>query len=220
MSIRAKFDEQLELLNNSLIEMGVMVESAIADAGKALIEQDVELAGEIIARDDEIDDKEEEIETMCLRIILQQQPVASDLRLISAVSKIITDLERIGDHASDISEIAIFLAGKQYIKKLEHIAQMASVTMDMVIRSIDAFVRKDLALANEVIASDDVVDELFSKVRDELISLLKENGANSEQAMDLIMIAKYFERIGDHATNVAEWVVFSITGIHKDNRIM
>ena len=218
--MRRKFDEQLEQLNNSLIEMAEIVKSAIADANKALIEQDVELAEKIIASDDEIDDKEKEIESLCLKLILQQQPVARDLRLVSAVLKIITDLERIGDHATDISELTILLAGRQHIKKLEHIPQMAAATMKMVTDSIDAFVKSDLELAQAVIAHDEEVDNLFEMVKKDLIELIKDSTDNSDQAIDLIMIAKYFERIGDHATNVAEWIVFSITGTHKDSKIM
>ncbi|MCL2034595.1 MAG: phosphate signaling complex protein PhoU [Oscillospiraceae bacterium] len=218
--MRTRFEEQLTHLNNALIEMGALVERTIADADKALIGQDVELAKKIIASDDEIDHMEQEIESLCLKIILQQQPVAGDLRLVSSVLKIATDLERIGDHATDISEITILLAGKQYLKKLEHIPQMAEATMKMVTKSIDAFVKKDLELAREIIASDDIVDNLFDTVKAELVELIKMNKDNSDQAIDLIMIAKYFERIGDHATNIAEWVVFSLTGMHKDSRIM
>jgi len=218
--MRSKFQEQLSLLNNSLIEMGAMVEQVISDANTALIEQDMELAKKIAENDDEIDQKEKEIESLCLKIILQQQPVARDLRLVSSVLKMITDLERIGDQASDIGEIITILAGKQYIKKLEHFPQMAAATMQMVTKSIDAYVKKDLALAKEVIASDDIVDGLFDEVKKELVELIKSDAQSSDQAIDLIMIAKYFERIGDHATNIAEWVVFSLTGTRKNIRIM
>ena len=218
--MRRKFDEQLDELNNSLIDMAEIVKKAIADANKALIEQDIALAQKIIASDDEIDNKEKEIESLGLKLILQQQPVARDLRLVSAVLKIITDLERVGDHATDISELTILLADKQYMKKLEHIPQMAAATMKMLTDSIEAFVKKDLELANEVIAYDDVVDNLFEMVKKDLVELMKENADNSDQAIDLIMIAKYFERIGDHATNVAEWVVFSLTGEHKGKQII
>jgi len=218
--MRNKFDEQLKQLNDSLVEMGAMVEKAIADATIALVEQDIGLAKKIIACDDEINEKEAEIESLCLRIILQQQPVARDLRLVSAVLKITTDLERIGDHATDISKITLILADKQYIKKLEHIPQMADVTTKMVIKSIEAFIRKDLGLAQEVIAYDDTIDGLYYIVKNELIELVKKNTDNCEQAIDLLMIAKYFEKIGDHATNVAEWIVFSLTGVHKDSMIM
>lgn len=218
--MRNKFDEQLHHLNNTLIEMGEIVEKAIADATKALIEQDAVLAKKIITFDDAIDEKEKEIESLCLRILLQQHPVASDLRLVSAVLKITTDLERIGDHAADISEITLMLGDKPFVKKLEYIPKMAEVTMKMVTKSIDAFVKKDLDLTKEVIACDDKVDELFDKVKEKLVGLIKENSDNSDQAIDLIMIAKYFERIGDHAVNVAEWIVFSLTGRHKDSTIM
>ena len=212
--MRLKFDEQLKQLHDSLIEMGGLVEEAIADANKALIEQDVELAKKIINSDDEIDNKEREIEDLCLKLILRQQPVAKDLRLVSSVLKMITDLERIGDHASDISEITLLLADKQYIKKLEHIPHMAEATMKMVTGSIEAFVKNDITLAQKIIAHDDVVDNLFIKVKKKLIDLIKDNTDNGDQAIDLIMIAKYFEKIGDHATNIAEWVVFSHTGVH------
>jgi phosphate transport system protein len=220
MRMRRKFDEQLNHLNNKLIEMAETVKHAITLADRALIEQDVELAQAIIDSEGEIDKQEKEIEKFCLEIILQQQPVASDLRLISAVQKIITDLERIGDHAEDISEITIHLAGKQYMKKMEHITQMAAATMKMVTDSIDAFVKKDIDLAKQVIAYDDEIDELFKKVKKDLIELLNRHPDNGDQAIDLIMAAKYFERIGDHAENIAERVVFSLTGIRKNSKIM
>ncbi|MCL2699733.1 MAG: phosphate signaling complex protein PhoU [Defluviitaleaceae bacterium] len=216
--MRAKFDEQLAELNNTLIEMAGLAERAIADAAKALVTQDTDLAEEIIAFDDRIDSMENEIENMCLKLILRQQPVASDLRMVSSILKMIADLERIGDHAGDISELTLLLADKQYIKKLEHIPQMADAAMKMVTDSIDAFVRRDLKLANKVIDYDDVVDDLFVTVRDELIVLINENPKNGDQAMDFLMIAKYLERIGDHATNIAEWVVFSITGTHRKHQ--
>jgi len=218
--MRSKFDEQLNQLNNSLIEMAGVVEKAIADAYKALVEQDVDMAKKIMDNDDEIDNMEYELEGLCLKILLQQQPVARDLRLVSSVLKILTDLERIGDHASDISEITIYLANSPYIKKLEHIAQMAEATMKMVTEAIDAFVKKDLQLAKEVIDSDDIVDNLFVTVKGELVSLINKNPDNGDQAIDLLMVAKYFEKIGDHATNIAEWVVFSLTGVHKRSKIM
>jgi phosphate transport system protein len=218
--MRRNFDVQLESLNNSLIEMGKMVENAIDNASKALIEQDVALAKSIIDSDDDIDHKEKEIEGQCLRLIMQQQPVAGDLRHVSSILKITTDLERIADHASDISEIILLLAGKQYIKKLEHIPKMAKETIKMVKNSVESFVGKDLERAREIIAHDDVIDNLFNTVKKELIELIKVNSDNGDQAIDLIMIAKYFERIGDHATNIAEWVIFSISGWHKDVKVM
>ena len=212
--MRNQFEKQLTQLNDMLIEMGSLIESAIEHATRALEQQDVDLAKKTIAIEQAVDDKEKEIEALCLRLLLQQQPVARDLRLISAALKMITDMERIGDQAADISEITIMLAGIQYIKKLEHIPQMAEATIKMVTESIDAFVKKDLDLAKKVIEYDDVVDDLFCVVKDELIELIRTDSANGEQAIDFLMIAKYFERIGDHAVNIAEWVVFSITGLH------
>ena len=214
--MRNRFDSQLENLNNSLIEMGGLVEQAIGNAYSALIEQNAEQAEKNIKFDAVINEKEREIEGLCMKLLLQQQPVARDLRLISAVLKMITDLERIGDHAQDISEIVLFLSSEKYIKKLEHISKMAQITSKMVTDSIDAFVKRDIILAQRVCDTDDSVDELFVTVKNELISLINENVKNGEQAMDFLMIAKYFERIGDHAVNVAEWVIFSITGQHKE----
>ena len=213
--MRNRFDRQLSTLNDELIEMGSMFEKSIETAIKALVNQDVDLARHAIEADEEIDRQERIIEDLCLKLLLQQQPVAKDLRLISSALKMITDMERIGDHASDISEITIALADQPYIKKLEHIQQMAKETMIMLVGSIEAFVDKDLEKANEVIKRDDVVDDLFNKVKKELIQMIHENADKGEQAADLLMVAKYMERIGDHATNISEWVIFSITGEHK-----
>ena len=213
--MRNRFDRQLSTLNDELIEMGSMFEKSIETAIKALVNQDVDLARHAIEADEEIDRQERIIEDLCLKLLLQQQPVAKDLRLISSALKMITDMERIGDHASDISEITIALADQPYIKKLEHIQQMAKETMIMLVGSIEAFVDKDLEKANEVIKRDDVVDDLFDKVKKELIQMIHENADKGEQAADLLMVAKYMERIGDHATNISEWVIFSITGEHK-----
>lgn len=213
--MRNRFDRQLSTLNDELIEMGSMIEKSIETAIKALVNQDVDLARNAIEADEEIDRQERIIEDLCLKLLLQQQPVAKDLRLISSALKMITDMERIGDHASDISEITIALADQPYIKKLEHIQQMAKETMIMLVGSIEAFVDKDLKKANEVIKRDDVVDDLFDKVKKELIQMIHENADKGEQAADLLMVAKYMERIGDHATNISEWVIFSITGEHK-----
>ena len=218
--MRNRFDRQLCTLNDELIEMGSMIEKSIETAVKAMVAQDVALAKEVIDSDEEIDCQEREIEDLCLKLLLQQQPVAKDLRLISAALKMITDMERIGDHATDISEITIAMADKPYIKKLEHIQQMAKETMVMLVESIEAFVNKDMEKAKSVIAHDDIVDDLFSKVKNELIGMIHENVDAGEQAADLLMVAKYFERIGDHATNISEWVIFSITGAHpeKENK--
>ena len=218
--MRTRFDEQLGDMNNSLIQMGAFIENAIALATKALVEQDSILAKRAIECDNEINEIEKHIESQCLKLILHQQPIASDLRLISTALKMITDMERIGDHATDISEIILVLSDTVYIKKLEHIPQMAEATIKMVSDSIDAYVRKDLELANSVIQYDDIVDKLFCAVKEDLIALIHSDVKNGEQAMDLLMIAKYFERIGDHAVNIAEWVIFSITGEHKNKKII
>ena len=212
--MRNRFDRQLVQLNNELIEMGGMIEKAISDTVKALVNQDIELASNVIEYDEEIDHQEREIEQLCLKLLLQQQPVAKDLRLISAALKMITDMERIGDHATDISEITIELSKESYIKKLDHIQQMAKETMVMLVQSVEAFVNKDMDKARTVIVHDDVVDDLFNKVKAELIAMIHEDVNAGEQASDLLMAAKYFERIGDHATNISEWVIFSITGQH------
>ena len=218
--MRTQYDEQLAEMNRLLLKMGASIENAIQMASKALLTQDRELAEKTIQYDSEIDSLEKEIEHVCLNLIMRQQPVASDLRQVSAVLKMITDMERIGDHAEDISEITILLSDAVYIKKLEHIPQMADMTTEMVTKSLNAFVMKDDALAKEVIATDDKVDELFCNVKEDLLTLIQENIENGGQAMDLLMIAKYFERIGDHAVNIAEWVIFSITGQHKNIRIL
>ena len=210
--MRNRFDRQLEELNDELIEMGTMIEKAIETAAKALISQDSELAKTVIEGDEQV---ERIIENLCLKLLLQQQPVAKDLRLISSALKMITDMERIGDQAADISELTIMLSEAKYIKKLEHIQQMAKETMIMLVESIDAFVNKDMLKAQSVIDADDKVDELFAEVKKELIKMIHEDINCGEQASDLLMIAKYFERIGDHTTNIAEWVIFSITGEHK-----
>ncbi len=215
MIMRNRFDVQLELLNNELIAMGVLIEKAIEMAVKALMEQDGELANKAVVFDNEIDQKEKDIESMCLKLLLQQQPVAKDLRLISSALKMITDMERIGDQAADISELTLMMIDTPYIKKLEHIPDMAAATTKMVAESIDAFVAKDYDLAKSVVLYDDVVDDLFNLVKTELIGLIREDVNNGEQAVNLLMVAKYFERIGDHATNIAEWVMFAITGTHK-----
>lgn len=213
--MRNRFERQLVQLNNELIQMGSLIEQAIALAISALVTQNQEKAYEAIAFDQEIDEQEKKIEHLCLKLLLEQQPVASDLRLISSALKMITDMERIGDHAADISEITIQLAKAPAIKKLEPIQGMAKETTEMVVKSVEAFVNKDVALAQQVITQDDRVDELFNEVKKEIIKLINEKAENGEQATDFLMIAKYFERIGDHATNIAEWVIFSITGQHK-----
>jgi len=217
--MRSRFDGQLLELNDMLVEMGVMIEKSIKNATRAIVDHEKKRAKKAIALDSEIDQQEKDIEALCLKLLLRQQPVARDLRLISAAMKMITDMERIGDQAADISEIARFLIGKEQLIDLETIPLMAEATSRMVTDAIDAFVKKDLELAQKVIDYDDVVDDLFDKIRDDVIQLIQNDGASGEQAVDYIMIGKYFERIGDHATNLAEWVVFSITGKHVGDEI-
>jgi len=210
--MRNRFDEQLSRLGDMLIAMGALIETAIAMAARALQGQDEKLAREAAAFDDEIDQQEKDIEALCLQLLLRQQPVARDLRLISATLKMITDMERIGDQAADIAALAMRLAGAP--RGNAHIPAMALATAKMVMDSIDAFVKKDLALAEAVIRSDEAVNALFRAVQHDLIALIREDSEGGEQALNLLMVAKYFERIGDHAKNIAEWVVFSITGEH------
>ena len=218
--MRKKFDEELEILNSSLVEMGSLIERSIEASVEALIKKDTGLAEKVIDMDHEVDEKERFIERHCLKLLLQQQPVAKDLRLISTALKMITDMERIGDQAADISEITIRLAPQEYIKELIHIPQMARAAIKMVTDSIDAFVKKDLALAKQVIDNDDIVDNLFDVIKLELLELIQKDIKHGEQSIDFLMIAKYLERIGDHAENIAEWVIFSITGEHKNQKIM
>ncbi len=212
--MRNRFDTQLEILNGELTDMGAMCEDAIACAVRALLYRDMELAAKAKTIEIEIDRMESDIESLCLKLLLQQQPVARDLRLISAALKMITDMERIGDQAADIAEIVTYIDLSRSISQL-HIREMAEACIKMVSESVESFVRRDLELANAVIAYDDVVDGLFAKTKTELIGLISDDRSFGEQALDLLMIAKYLERIADHATNVGEWVVFSITGKHR-----
>lgn len=213
--MRNRFDTQLEQLKKELIAMGAEIELAIDNTIKALLAQDVKMAQTIIEHGGKINNMERSIESLCLNLILQQQPVAKDLRLISSALKMITDMERIGDQAEEIAELIIELAKEPYLKPLETIPEMAAVAGEMVQKAIDAYVNKDLSLAKKVIATDDLVDDLFIVVKDDLITLIGEDSKNGTQALDLLMVAKYLERVGDHAVNIGEWVVFSITGMHK-----
>ena len=213
--MRSRFDEQLAILNRELIEMGALCEEAIALAAKALTDKDKTMAAKVAAMDAEIDQKERNIESMCLKLLLQQQPVARDLRQISAALKMITDMERIGDQAEDISEIVITLDGR-YAENSALLKGMAESTIQMVTESVDAYVKRDTALAQQVIKMDDIVDDYFDQVKAELISKIAGEPADSEYALDLLMIAKNLERSGDHAVNIAEWVIFSVTGKHGE----
>lgn len=215
--MRSKFDEQLATLNRDLIQMGSMCEEIIALAAKALESRERELLGKIKPLSTELDQMERDIENLCLKLLLQQQPVAGDLRHISAALKMITDMERIGDQAEDISEITVSMKSTQL--DLTTINEMAKAAIHMVTGSVDAFVKQDIHLAQQVIESDDVVDRCFDEAKSRLITMIAENPREGADALDLLMIAKYFERIGDHAVNVAEWVVFSVTGQHKGESI-
>lgn len=208
--MRSKFDEQLNMLNMSLIQMGQAIENNIQDAIDALVNGNVEKANQIILADDDIDKMQREIENICFGLLIKQQPVAKDLRLITAAMKMVTDMERIGDHAVDISEMTEFLSDYQMNDKFDTLKNMASEATVMLIHSIDAFTEKNVDIAKEVIEHDDVVDELFVNVKDELIKLVSQRPEDGEAGLDILMIAKYLERIGDHATNIAEWVLYSL----------
>lgn len=213
--MRSRFDEQLAFLDNELIAMGSLCEEAIALTAKALTEGNVKLANKVRSLENEIDHKERDIESLCLKLLLHQQPVAHDLRQISAALKMVTDMERIGDQAEDIAEIITFMNGRVPSENLP-IYKMEQATIKMVTDSVDAYVKNDAELAKSVIEYDDIVDECFGKVKSRLISTISENPDDGEYTLDLLMIAKYFERIGDHAVNIAEWVLFSILGHHPD----
>ena len=213
--MRSKFDQQLQQLNREMITMGALCETAIASSAKALTEGNAALAADVPEMAGQIDQKEREIETMCLKLLLQQQPVARDLRLVSSALKMITDMERIGDQAADIAEVVTMLEAEGAIEPPEHISAMAEEARRMVHRAIDAYVQRDVKLAEKVIAQDDVVDDLFLDVKRELVEQIRKKPDCGMAALDMLMIAKYFERIGDHATNVAEWVQYAVTGLYK-----
>ena len=211
--MRSRFDSQLALLNTELIQMGALCEEAISKAAEALENGDSTLAEQVKPLEGGIDQMERDIETLCLKLLLQQQPVARDLRQISAALKIITDMERIGDQASDIAEIILAMLSEGYVPEdVGHIREMAQETIKMVTESVDSYVQQDIERARAVIAHDDTIDRYFTQVKAVLIQKIAEAPAVGEHALDLLMIDKYLERIGDHAVNIAEWVIFSITG--------
>ncbi|MGN1015272.1 MAG: phosphate signaling complex protein PhoU [Butyricicoccus sp.] len=219
--MRTKFDKELTVLHEELIQMASMAESAISSSIQSLKDMDESLAQKIMDNDDRIDQMEKEIESRCLRLLLHQQPVATDLRNVSAALKMITDLERIGDQAADIAEITLFLCRNRNFEMPEGLTAMAIASIKMVRDAIDSFVESDLDKAQMVIDYDNVVDKEFLSTRDELIvAIQKSPSENAQQILDLLMIAKYLERIGDHAVNIAEWVVFSLTGQHKDSTVI
>ncbi len=212
--MRNRLDEQLERLNTELIKMGALCEESIACAVKALFDEKSSLNIEKVnANEEEIDHLERDIEALCMKLILQQQPVAKDLRTVSSALKMISDMERIGDQSQDIAEISKFTRSTDLAGKV-HISEMANEAVRMVTTSVDSFVKKDLKLAQRAIDMDDKVDRLFLEVKKELTELVRGDASDAEYLLDLLMAAKYLERIGDHATNIAEWVQFSITGEH------
>lgn len=213
--MRYRLDMQLDTLNTELIKMGALCEEAIGAAIKSLLADDNEVLKKVFEAEELIDQKERDIEDICMKILLQQQPVAGDLRKISSALKMISDMERIGDQAEDIAEILEFV-GMTDLRSVTHIADMADSTIRMVTESVDSFVKKDLDMALDVIKYDDVVDNLFLEVKKELTEVIAKSPESGEICLDLLMIAKYFERIGDHATNIAEWVCYAITGKHPE----
>lgn len=212
--MRNRFDNQLELLNHKMIEMGSMCEEIIAVVTKSLVDGDPMLSRKVHVLENDIDHLERDIESLCLRLLLQQQPVAGDLRQISAVLKMITDMERIGDNAEDISEFVKYL-GKKAKDDCKYIYFMAETAIKMVSESVEAYVKRDIQLAKSAIARDDIIDDYFIKTKKTIISLIEQKSGDGEYLLDLLMSAKYFERIGDHAVNIAEWVEFAVTGTHK-----
>ena len=213
--MRDKFQQQLQQLNEDLIEMGALCKEAVADAMTALLYSDKQARQKAFLTEYEIDNKEREIENLCMKLLLQQQPVARDLRNISAALKMISDMERIGDQASDIADITKFLENSELTQHV-HIQQMAESAMSMLTESIDAFVRKDLLLARKVMKEDNTVDDLFNQIKLEVIQEIAQNPDEGELCVDMMMVAKYFERIADHVVNIAEWVEYSVTGEHKE----
>ncbi|MBS5794808.1 MAG: phosphate signaling complex protein PhoU [Lachnospirales bacterium] len=220
MSGRLGFQNEIEKLNVELIKMGALIEEAIENVIISLKTQDHSLAKEIIKKDSEIDDMEKAIESHCLSLILRQQPVAKDLRIVSTALKMVTDMERIGDQASDIASIILKIDTDHFFEIVEHIPQMASIAKKMVKGSIEAFVKGDTELTKQIIEIDDELDSLFTKVKSEVIEILKKSNDLSDMCVDFLMIAKYFERIGDHAENICEWVEFNETGEYKNSRML
>lgn len=220
MSVRVTYELELEKLNQDLKEMAHMVENAIEQTFVAFEDQNHEKAEEIIKGDRTINDMERAVESRCLSLILRQQPVACDLRQVSTALKVVTDLERIGDHASDIAELILRIKVEHAYHIVKHLPTMAAAAQKMVHDAIEAFIAQDLGAAMEIIKRDDEVDTLFNQVKTDVIDLLKTSPNQADQGIDLLMVAKYLERIGDHAVNVCEWTQFSKTGALKNVRIM
>lgn len=216
--MRTKFDEQLKLLNEEMINMGNMIEEAIRNAIRAFFDMDTELARKIMEDDELVDQTQKKIENICFQLLIQRQPVAKDLRNITAAMKMVTDMERIGDHAADISELTVMMAGSPIRIQEEDIRKMSGEAVVMLLHAVEAYVERDMEKAREVIAHDDIVDNLFIKVKGELIDAISHNPDLGEQAADMLMVNKYLERIADHATNIAEWVIFSLNTVDPDEQ--
>lgn len=213
--MRSKFDEQLRQLNNEMTMMSMLIEKAIQDTIEAFFNQDAETAKRIMSGDVLVDQAQKRIENICFQLLIQQQPVARDMRTITAAMKMVTDMERIGDQAADIAELTVMLADHPYVLKADNIKQMSAETTIMLLQAIEAYVERDIVKAQAVIDHDDIVDALFLKVKADLIETIRNYPDQGEQAADLLMVNKYLERIGDHATNIAEWVIFSLDE-HKE----
>ena len=214
MTSRRAFEEELESLKLELVKMCHITEDMISDSIQALVSKNKALAESVPPRDREVDEYELDIERQCMRILLRRQPVADDFREVSTALKLITDIERIGDQASDIAEIVMSISDQDYIKNLDHLKVMGELGVKMARQSVESFIKNDAALADEIIATDDEMDNLFDVVKDELVELIKANSNNADQAIAFMMIAKYLERIGDHAVNVCEWTKYFETGVH------
>lgn len=215
MPERYEFQRELDILHKDLTKMGAIIEKTMDDMIEALITQNIDLAQQVIDRDETIDEMELQVEKECILLIARQQPIASDLRDIAAVLKIITDLERIADHCSDIAEYTINLSKEQYLKPIIHIPEMVEKVKLMVKDAIDCSVKKDLVLARDICQRDDEVDHYFETIIEELIELMTEDSKNIRQCKEFMFIVKYLERMGDHATNIAEWIIYTVTGSHE-----
>ena len=213
--MRAEYDRQLRELEEELFDMGSMCQQAVAFSGAVLIGDDETLREQVCSLEMEIDKKDRQIENICTGLLLRQTPVAGDLRFVSAALKIVSDMERIGDQAADIAELSRYISEKPLLEKV-HISDICCVVMNMVTDSVEALVKTDEILARKVIGDDDIADELFVRIKEELVSLIQENRTEPQEILDLLMAAKYFERVGDHAVNIAEWVEFIVTGMHDD----
>ena len=216
MSARVQFEAELNEMKDELVAMCRLTADMIANATTALVNFDRELGRSIEESDKKVDEYEMDIEKRCMRILIRRQPVARDFRVVSTALKMITDIERFGDQASDIGDLVYTMPGDTYIKKLTHLSAMGELAVRMVRESVNSFIRNDEQLADEVIALDDAMDDMFIAVKDDLIELIRQDGEkNGDQAITLMMVAKYLERIGDHAVNVAEWTKYNETGVHQ-----